>query len=153
MPPRLLSLQLILEPLGNSIRSLTFLNLFLPSNGLQSEFVGEVIDFLGQFPVLGFPRLVVCLDLCLELVQRLVCRCRVLEEGPVITQKEVIEELVRDVKVLMLDMSLSTSKNLADERTGDGYVHRRRSAPERKSYSLRSKCGRQKCWLLSERTN
>jgi len=90
MPPRLLRLQLIPEPLGNCIRSVMFLNLFLLRNGLQSEFLGEVIDFLRQFPVLGFPRLVVRLDLRLELVQRLVGRRRILEEGPIIAQKEMI---------------------------------------------------------------
>jgi len=117
MPPRLLRLQLILEPLGNSVRSVTFLDLFFPGNGLQSEFLGEAIDFLRQNPVLGFPRLVVCLDLCLELVQRLVGRRRILEEGPIIAQKEMIEELVRDVKVLMLDMSLSTLKSFVEGGT------------------------------------
>jgi len=91
-----------------------FLNFFLPGNGLQSEFLGEVIDFLRQFPVFGFPRFVVRLDLCLELVQRLVGRRRVLEEGPIVTQKEMIEELIRDVKVLMLDMSLSTLKSFVN---------------------------------------
>jgi hypothetical protein len=53
------------------------------------------------------------LDLRLELVQRLVGRRGILEEGPIIAQKEMIEELVRDVEVLMLDMSPSTSKHLA----------------------------------------
>ena len=87
---------------------MTFLSLFLPSNCLQSKFLGEIIDFPRQPSVFGFPRLVVRLDLRLELVQRLVGRSRILEEGPVITQKEMIEKLVGDVKVLMLDMSLST---------------------------------------------
>lgn len=113
MPPRLLSLQFILQSLSNCIRGLTFLNLFLPGNGLQSEFLSEVIDFPRQSSVFGFPRPVVCLDLRLELVQRLVGRRRILEEGPVIPQKEVVKELVGDVKVLMLDMSLSTLKRLA----------------------------------------
>jgi hypothetical protein len=113
MPPRLLSLQFILQPLGDCIRGLTFHGLFLPSNGLQSEFLGEIIDFPGQPPVLGFPRSVVRLDFRLELVKRLVRRCRILEEGPIITEKEMIEELVRDVKILMLDMSSSTLKHLA----------------------------------------
>ena len=84
---------------------MTFLDLFLPSNCFQSEFLGEVIDFPRQSSVFGFPRPVVCLDLRLELVQRLVGRSGILEEGPVITQKEMIEKLVRDVKILMLDMS------------------------------------------------
>ena len=145
MPPRLLSLQLILEPLSNCISSLAFLSLFLPGSGLQSEPLGEVIDFLRQFPVLGFPRLVVRLDLCLELVQRLIGRRRILEEGPVITQKEMIEQLVSDVKVLMLDMSLLTSKCFANEWKGNGYVHRWRGSPGRKSCSLRLRCGQQKC--------
>ena len=55
----------------------------------------------------------VCLDLRLELVKRLVGRCRILEEGPIITKKEVIEKLICDVKILMLDMSLLISKQLA----------------------------------------
>ena len=112
MPPRLLGLQLILQPLSDCIRSLTFLCFLLPSNVLQPELLGEVIDFPRQPSVLGFPRPVVRLDLRLELVQRLVGRGRILEEGPVIAQKEMIEKLVCDVKVLMLDMSSSTSKHL-----------------------------------------
>ena len=113
IPPGVLSLQLILQPLDDSIRGLTFLGFFLPGNGLQSKFLGEIVDFPRQSPVLGFPRPVVCLDLRLELVKRLVRRCRILEEGPIITEKEVVEELVCDVKILMLDASSSTLKHLA----------------------------------------
>jgi hypothetical protein len=145
MPPRLLCLQLILQSLGDCFGCLAFQSLFLPSNGLQSEFLSEIIDFPRQPPVLGFPRSVVCLDFCLELVKRLVRRCRILEEGPIITEKEMIEELVRDVKVLMLNVSSSTSKYLATVEEGNGYTLRRRSSPGRMSCSLRSEYGRQKC--------
>ena len=112
MPPRLLSLQLVLKPLGDRIRGLTLQGLFLPSNALQSKFLGEIIDLPRQPSVLCFPRPVVRLNFRLELVERLVRRCRILEEGPIVTKKEVIEELVGDVKILMLDMSPSTLKHL-----------------------------------------
>ena len=108
MPPRLLSLQLILQPPRNCLRRLTFQGLSLPSSGLKSKLFGEIIDFPRQSPVLCFPRFVVCLDLSLELVKRLVCRCRILEKGPIVTQKEMIEELVGDVKILMLNISSLT---------------------------------------------
>ena len=113
MPPLLLRAQLILQPLGDRFCGLAFLSFFLPGDGLQSELLSEAIDFPRQFPILGFPGPVVCLDFRLELVKRLICRCRILEEGPIITKKEVIEKLVCDVKILMLDMSLSISKRLA----------------------------------------
>ena len=113
MPPRLLSLQLILQPLGDRICGLTLQSLFLPGNVLQPKFLGEIIDFSRQPSVLGFPRPVVSLNFRLEFVKRLVRRRRILEKGPVITKKEVVEELVRDVKILMLDMSSSTLKHLA----------------------------------------
>ena len=83
------------------------------------------------------------LNFRLELVKRLVRRCRVLEEGPIITKEEVIEELVCDVKVLMLDMSSSTSKHVTGWK-GDDYVHWWRCSPGRMSCSLQSKCERQK---------
>lgn len=115
MPPRLLSLQLIFQSPGDCLRRLTFQGFFLPCDFLKPEFFGEIVDFLRQSPVLVFPGFVVCLNFRLELVQRFVGRCRILEEGPIITKKEVIEELVRDVKVLMLDMSSSTWRVLATE--------------------------------------
>lgn len=62
------------------------------------------------------------LDLRLELVKRFVRRCRILEEGSIVTQEEMIEELVCDVKILMLNMSLSTLKHLATGRKGGGMV-------------------------------
>jgi len=112
VPPRLLSLQLILQSLGDRIRGLTFQDLFLPSNALQPKLLGEIIDFPRQPSVLGFPRPVVSLNFRLELIKRLVRRSRILEKGPVITKEEVVKELVRDVKILMLDMSSSTLKHL-----------------------------------------
>ena len=62
------------------------------------------------------------LDFRLEPVKRLVRRCRILEERPVITQEEMIEELVRDVKILMLNMSSSTLKHLTTRWKGGGMV-------------------------------
>lgn len=62
----------------------------------------------------------VCLDLYLELVQRLVCRRRILEEGPIITQKEMIEELVGDVKIRMLNMFSSTRASRVTDFTHIG---------------------------------
>ena len=114
MPPLLLRAQLILQPLGDRFCSLAFQSFFLPGGGLQSELLGEAIDFPRQPPILGFPGPVVCLDLRLELVKRLICRCRILEEGPIITKKEVIEKLICDVKILMLDVLLSASKHLLE---------------------------------------
>ena len=118
MPPRFLSLQLILQPLGDRIGGLAFQGLFLPCNALQSKLFGEIIDLPRQPSVLGFPRPVIRLYLRLEFVKRLVRRCRVLEEGPIITKKEVVEELVCDVKILMLDMSSSTLKHLVTKWKG-----------------------------------
>jgi hypothetical protein len=94
--------------MGSCGRFLTFEGLFLLSSGLLSEFQGEIFNFFGQPPVLCFPRSVVRLDFRLELVQRFVCRGRILEESPIIAQKEMIEELVSDVKIWVLNVSSST---------------------------------------------
>ena len=59
IPPLLLHSQLILKTLGSYFRGLAF----------QLERLGEVIDFLCQRLALGFPGLLVCLNLYLNLVK------------------------------------------------------------------------------------
>ena len=108
IPPLLLHLQLIPQSLGG----LAF----------QLKRLGEVTDFLCQRLAFGFPGPVIRLNLHLNLGKRLADRCRTREEGPIITKKEAFEELVCEIKILMLDMSSSTSKHFTGEKGVVTYI-------------------------------